>query len=86
MKFVVRAQHLVSLGGYIVECNFPYRNIIVVNETTEPVKVEVPVFKEDWIEEHRALGLKVIPVTNEDSFLTLFKKAKSELEKINDKK
>jgi len=86
LKFVVRAQHLVSLGGYIVERNFPYRNIIIVNKTVEPIKVEVPVFEEDWIEEHRTLGLKIIPVTNEDNFLTLFKKAKSELEKINDKK
>ncbi|MDR1820308.1 MAG: energy-converting hydrogenase B subunit P [Methanobrevibacter sp.] len=82
MKFVVRDHHLVSLGGYIVERNFPYRNIIVVNKTDEPIKIEVPVFKEEWIEEHRNLGLEIIPVSDEDSFLTLFKKAKLELETL----
>jgi energy-converting hydrogenase B subunit P len=83
LKFVVRDHHLVSLGGYIVERNFPYRNIIVVNKTDEPIKIEVPVFKEEWIEEHRNLGLKIIPVSDEENFLTLFKKAKLELEKSN---
>ncbi|MBO6274505.1 MAG: energy-converting hydrogenase B subunit EhbP, partial [Methanobrevibacter sp.] len=26
MKFVMRPYHMVSLGGYIVEWDFPYRN------------------------------------------------------------
>ena len=30
MKFVMRPYHMVSLGGYIVEWDFPYRNLIVV--------------------------------------------------------
>ncbi|MDR2873405.1 MAG: energy-converting hydrogenase B subunit P [Methanobrevibacter sp.] len=84
MKFVVRSQHIISVGGYIVERNFPYRNIIVVNKTSEDVKIEVPVFKEEWIEEHRNLGLEIIPVSEEDSFLTLFKRAKAELESIKE--
>jgi len=82
LKFVVRAQHIVSLGGYIVERNFPYRNIILVNKTLEPIKVEIPVFNEEWIDEHRQLGLDVIPVNDEDSFLSLFKKAKTDLDLI----
>lgn len=82
MKFVVRAQHIVSLGGYIVERNFPYRNIILVNKTLEPIKVEIPVFHEEWIEEHRNLGLDVIPIKEDESFLTLFRKAKADLELI----
>jgi energy-converting hydrogenase B subunit P len=84
LKFVVRSQHIISVGGYIVERNFPYRNIIVVNKTSEDVKIEVPVFKEEWIEEHRNLGLEIIPVSEEDSFLTLFKRAKAELESIKE--
>ncbi|MCL2156798.1 MAG: energy-converting hydrogenase B subunit P [Methanobrevibacter sp.] len=80
MKIVVRAQHIMSLGGYIVERNFPFRNIILVNKTPEPVKVEVPVFDEEWIEESRDLGLEVIPVKEEDSFLNLYRKAKANLE------
>ncbi len=29
-----------SLGGYIVETDFPYRNVIVVNKTAEPIKLK----------------------------------------------
>ena len=82
MKFVVRPLHILALGGYIIEWDFPYRNIIVVNKTEEPIKVEVPVFNEEWIEEHRALGLKIVPVSREDNFLKLYKKAYHDLEKI----
>ena len=45
MKFVMRPYHMVSLGGYIVEWDFPYRNLIVVNKTSEPIKIEIPVFR-----------------------------------------
>jgi len=37
-------------SGYIVETYFPYRNIIVVNPTEEPIKIDVPIFSEEWIE------------------------------------
>ena len=80
MKIVVRAQHIMSLGGYIVERNFPYRNIILVNKTLEPIKVEVPVFQDKWVEEHEKLGLDVIPVNEDESFLNLYRKAKADLE------
>lgn len=79
MKFVVRPFHIISLAGYIVERNFPYRNIIVVNKTDEPVKVEVPVFYEDWVQEHRDLGLEIIPVKDDDNFLKLYKRAYADL-------
>ena len=84
MKFVLRPFHMVSLGGYIVETGFPYRNLIIVNKNAEPIKVEIPVFDESWIDEHKALGLDVIPVSDEDNFLTLWKKAHYELDKIRD--
>lgn len=82
MKFVVRPFHILSLGGYIVEWDFPYRNIIVVNKTPEPIKIEIPVFNKEWIKEHRDLGLEIIPVSKEDKYLKLYKKAYAELEKI----
>ena len=50
MKFVMQPKHMVSLGGYIVETQFPYRNLIVINKTSEPIKIEIPVFDESWIE------------------------------------
>ena len=81
----MRPSHIVSLGGYIVEWDFPYRNLIVVNKTSEPIKVEIPVFHEEWIDEHRQLGLEVIPVGREDNFLRLWKKAHSQLDKIRPK-
>ena len=85
LKFVVRAQHIVSLGGYIVERNFPYRNIILVNKTSEPIKAEIPVFNEEWVDEHKDLGLEVILVEDDDSFLSLFRKAKADLDLVKAK-
>jgi len=82
MKFVVRPLHIISVGGYIVEVDFPYRNIIVVNPTQEPIKIDLPVFTTDWIEEQRKLGLEIIPTKDEDSFLSTFRKAKAKLEKL----
>ena len=73
---------MVSLGGYIVETQFPYRNLIVINQTSEPIKIEIPVFDESWIEEHRELGLEVIPVSKEDNYLKMWKRAHAELDKI----
>jgi len=82
MKFVVRPLHIISVGGYIIEVDFPYRNIIVVNPTQEPIKIDLPVFTTDWIEEQRKLGLEIIPTKDEDSFLSTFRKAKAKLEKL----
>jgi len=82
MKFVVRPMHIISVGGYIVEVTFPYRNVIVVNPTNEPIKIDIPIYSEEWLEKHSKLGLEVIPITEEDSFLSTFKKAKAKLEKI----
>ena len=76
MKFVVSPMHIISVGGYIVETYFPYRNIIVVNPTEEPIKIDVPIFSEEWIEVHRKLGLEITLVENDDSFLRAFRKAK----------
>ncbi len=82
MKFVVRPQHIISVGGYIVEVDFPYRNIVVVNPTQEPIKIDIPIFSTEWIDEHRKLGLEIIPTEDEDSFLRTFRKAKAKLDKI----
>ncbi|MBI4813733.1 MAG: energy-converting hydrogenase B subunit EhbP [Methanobacterium sp.] len=86
MKIVIRPQHIISLGGYIVETDFPYRNVIVVNPTEEPIKLEVPVFHEEWIEEQRQLGLEIIPLTEKDNYLSNFRKAKARLDKLKAEK
>jgi energy-converting hydrogenase B subunit P len=84
MKFVVRPRHIVSVGGYIVETEFPYRNLIVVNPTEEPIKIDIPIFTEDWIDEHRQLGLEITPITEKESFLSNFRKAKIKLDKLKE--
>ncbi len=86
MKFVVRAMHIISVGGYIVETQFPYRNLIVVNPTEEPIKIDIPIFTEDWIAEHRELGLDITPIKENESFLSNFRKAKIKLDKLKDEK
>lgn len=85
MKFALRPYHVISLGGYIVETDFPYRNLIVVNKTAETIKFEIPVFDESWIQTHRNLGLDVITVSGDESFLNKFKKAQAELQVIRSK-
>ncbi|MDO5851739.1 MAG: energy-converting hydrogenase B subunit EhbP [Methanobacteriaceae archaeon] len=80
MKVVLRPHHMISLAGYIVELRVPFRNLIVVNTSDEEVKLEVPVLTEDWIEDHRALGLDVTPVYDNDNFLAMYQKAKMQLE------
>ncbi len=65
-----------------METDFPYRNIIVVNPTEEPIKIDIPIFSEDWIERHRDLGLEIIPVKEEDTFLSNFRRAKVKLDKL----
>ncbi len=65
-----------------METDFPYRNVIVVNPTLEPIKIEVPIFDEEWVEEHRQLGLEIIPLTEKDNYLSNFRKAKAKLEKL----
>lgn len=86
MKIVIRPLHIMSLGGYIVETEFPYRNVIVVNPTEEHIKLEVPVFTEDWIEEQSKLGLELIPLTEEDNYLSNFRKVKAKLDKLKAEK
>lgn len=85
MKYALRPYHVISLGGYIVETDFPYRNIIVANKTAETIKFEIPVFDESWIEIHQDLGLDVITVSDDESFLNKFKKAQSEVKIIREK-
>lgn len=84
MKFVVRPLHIISVGGYIVETDFPYRNIIVVNPTEEPIKIDIPLFSEDWIDRHRQLGLEIIPIKEEETFLSNFRKAKVKLDRLKE--
>lgn len=85
MKFALRPYHVISLGGYIVETDFPYRNLIVVNKTAETIKFEIPVFDESWIKIHQDLGLDVITVSDDESFLNKFKKAQAEVKVIKSK-
>jgi len=69
-----------------VETDFPYRNLIVVNPTEEPIKIDIPVFSEEWIETHRQLGLEVITIKEEQTFLSNFRKAKVKLDQLKSEK
>lgn len=80
MKIVLRAHHIIGLGGYIVELRTSFRNLIVVNHSDEPIKLEVPVLTDDWIEDHEALGLEVIPIMDDGDFLVQYQIAKHKLD------
>ena len=80
MKIVLREHHIIGLGGYIVELRTSFRSLIVVNHSDEPIKLEVPILNDDWIEQHEALGLEVIPVMDDSDYLVTFQMAKHRLE------
>jgi energy-converting hydrogenase B subunit P len=90
-KMVLLPRMTMALGGYIRETTFPYddkdikpfpyRNVIVGNPTDEPIKIEVPVYDEGWIERHKKLGLVVVPVNEDDDFVGLFYKVKEMVKK-----
>jgi len=90
-KMVLLPRMTMALGGYIRETifpyegddvkPFPYRNVIVGNPTDEPIKIEVPVYDEGWIERHRKLGLIVVPVNEDDDFVGLFQMVKEKVKK-----
>ncbi|MCQ6254467.1 energy-converting hydrogenase B subunit P [Methanocaldococcus sp.] len=95
-KMVLLPKMTMALGGYIRETTFPYddedikpfpyRNVIVGNPTDEPIKIEVPAYDECWIERHRKLGLIVVPVTEDDDFVGLFKLVKEKVKNPNNTK
>ena len=80
MKIVLRPHHIIGLAGYIVELRTSFRNLIVVNHQDEPIKLEVPVLNDQWIEEHEALGLEVIPVFDDSNFLVTYEIANHKLD------
>ncbi|MBO7718841.1 MAG: energy-converting hydrogenase B subunit EhbP, partial [Methanosphaera sp.] len=57
-----------------------FRNLIVVNHTDEPIKLEVPVLYDGWIEDHKDLGVEIIPLMDDDDFLVQFQMAKHKLD------
>ncbi len=88
-KMVILPKMVLALGGYIRETvfpykdedikPFPYRNVIVGNPLDEPVKIEVPVYDESWIEEHKKLGLIIVTVDEDDDFVGLFNMVKNKV-------
>ena len=90
-KMVLLPKLTMALGGYIRETvmpygeneakPFPYRNVIVGNPTDEPIKIEVPVYDEGWIERHKKLGLIVVPVNEDDDFVGLFQMVREKVKK-----
>jgi energy-converting hydrogenase B subunit P len=90
-KMVLLPRMTMALGGYIRETTFPYddkdikpfpyRNVIVGNPTDEPIKIEVPVYDEGWIERHKKLGLIVVPVNEDDDFVGLFQMVREKVKK-----
>ena len=82
-KMVLLPKLTMALGGYIRETTmpynedeaepFPHRNVIVGNPTNEPIKIDVPAYNDGWIERHKDLGLIIVPVSENDDFVGLYK-------------
>jgi len=58
-KFVLASKKVQNLGGYIVEnhSDFPFRDLIVGNNTDENIKIPVPVYTMEEVEKIKELGV-----------------------------
>ncbi|ABR56755.1 energy-converting hydrogenase B subunit P [Methanococcus aeolicus] len=82
-KMVLLPKLTMALGGYIRETTmpytedeakpFPHRNVIVGNPSNEPIKIDVPAYDDGWVERHKNLGLIVVPVSEDDDFVGMYK-------------
>jgi len=70
-KFIMLPKMVINLGGYIVEnrANLGYRDVIVGNPTDESIKIYVPIYSEENVEDIEKLGLLVHRLTEDENFV-----------------
>ncbi|MDI9644790.1 MAG: energy-converting hydrogenase B subunit EhbP [Candidatus Verstraetearchaeota archaeon] len=78
-KIAIRAKHVITLGGWVVEhrANLPYRDYVIGNPFDEPVKIEAPIYSIEGIRAIESLGLIVEPVTKYDRLIDKLNKVKA---------
>lgn len=82
-KFILPAKKVINLGGFIVENHFafPFRDLVVGNPTDENIKLPVPVYGMEEVEEMKELGVVVYEMKEGESLAEALKKVKDQLGK-----
>ena len=80
-KMVFDPKRVQNLGGYIVEseANLPYRDVVVGNPNDFDVKIEVPIYSEEMLEELKEEGLIVEPIYAGDSLKEAMERVKARI-------
>lgn len=81
-KFILRPFHVQNLGGYIVEtyAKLPYRDAVIGNPTNEPIKIEVPIYKEETLKDYEKQGVIVLPVYPGDSLVEAINSVRAQVQ------
>ena len=80
-KFTFDPKRVQNLGGYIneIKANLPYRDVVVGNPNDYEVKIEVPIYSEEMIEDIKENGLLVEPIYAGDSLKEAIDKMKAKI-------
>jgi energy-converting hydrogenase B subunit P len=82
-KFILPSKKVQNLGGYLVENNFefPFRDLIVGNPTNENIKIPVPVYTMDEVEQIKQLGIITYEMQAGESLVEALQKVKDKVGK-----
>lgn len=81
-KIAIRGKDVVNLGGWVLEhrAKLPYRDYVIGNPYSEPVKIEAPIYSLDGVKAIEELGLIVEPVASYDLLVEKIRKVKAIIE------
>ncbi len=87
-KFILPAKKVINLGGYIVESyyEFPFRDVVVGNPTDENIKIPVPIYTMEEVEQIKALGIIVYEMKAGESLVEALQKVKDKVGKEPERK
>lgn len=78
-KIAIRGKDVVNLGGWVLEhrANLPYRDYVIGNPFSEPIKIEAPIYSLEGVKAIEELGLIVEPVASYDRLVEKIKKVRA---------
>jgi hypothetical protein len=78
-KIAIRGKDVVNLGGWVLEhrAKLPYRDYVIGNPYSEPVKIEAPVYSLEGVKAIEELGLIVEPVASHELLIDKMKKVRA---------
>lgn len=82
-KFILPSKKVQNMGGYLVENNFefPFRDLVVGNPTNENIKIPVPIYTMDEVEQIKQLGIVTYEMQAGESLVEALQKVKDKVGK-----